>query len=160
VPLQNQPARVLCLLVSNSGQLVTRDELRLALWSGDTFVEFETALNIAIAKIRQALGDAASSPRFIETLPRRGYRFIADVHPADGDLSQVSRDTASSLTAPVAHLPVETAPVSIERERAPGRQVRVAASSGLRSRSWLVLSPGRRSTYRQCARILRRPRRR
>jgi Tol biopolymer transport system component/DNA-binding winged helix-turn-helix (wHTH) protein len=106
VALQNQPARVLCLLVANAGQLVTRDELRQALWSGDTFVEFETALNIAVAKIRQALGDAAGSPRFVETLPRRGYRFIADVHPAKRSVASAAVQTTASLgTAPVASTP-------------------------------------------------------
>jgi DNA-binding winged helix-turn-helix (wHTH) protein len=82
VPLQNQPARVLSLLVSRPGQLVTREELRRALWADDTFVEFETALNIAVTKIRQALGDSAASPRFVETIPRRGYRFMAGLRPA------------------------------------------------------------------------------
>ena len=82
VPLQDQPARALCLLASRPGQLVTRDELRQALWSPDTFLEFDTALNIVVAKVRHALGDVAASPRFIETVPKRGYRFIADVRLA------------------------------------------------------------------------------
>jgi serine/threonine-protein kinase len=83
VPLQDQPARALCLLVSRPGELVTRDELRQALWPADMFLEFDTALNIVITKVRHALGDVAVSPRFIETVPKRGYRFIADVHQAD-----------------------------------------------------------------------------
>ena len=82
VPLQDQPARALCLLASRPGQLVTRDELRQALWSADTFLEFDTALNIVVTKVRHALGDVAASPRFIETVPKRGYRFIADVRQA------------------------------------------------------------------------------
>jgi DNA-binding winged helix-turn-helix (wHTH) protein/TolB-like protein len=82
VALQDQPARALCLLASKPGQLVSRDELRLALWPADTFVDFDTALNIIVGKVRHALGDAAGSPRFIETVPKRGYRFIADVHQA------------------------------------------------------------------------------
>jgi DNA-binding winged helix-turn-helix (wHTH) protein/TolB-like protein/Tfp pilus assembly protein PilF len=80
VPLQDQPAQVLSLLVSRPGDVVTRDELRRALWSDDTFVEFDTALNVAVNKIRQALGDSATSPRFVETVPKRGYRFLAEVH--------------------------------------------------------------------------------
>lgn len=83
VPLQDQPARALCLLASRPGELVTRDELRQALWPADMFLEFDTALNIVITKVRHALGDGAVSPRFIETVPKRGYRFIADVHRAD-----------------------------------------------------------------------------
>ena len=82
VPLQDQPAQLLSLLVSRPGTLVTRDELRKALWSEDTFVEFDTALNVAVNKIRQALRDSAYTPRFVETVPKRGYRFLADVHPA------------------------------------------------------------------------------
>jgi DNA-binding winged helix-turn-helix (wHTH) protein len=83
VPLQDQPARALCLLASRPGEIVTRDELRQALWPADMFLEFDTALNIVITKVRHALADVAVSPRFIETVPKRGYRFIADVHRAD-----------------------------------------------------------------------------
>ncbi len=85
VPLQDQPAQLLAILVSRPGAIVTRDELRKALWSEDTFVEFDTALNVAVNKVRQALRDSASSPRFVETVPRRGYRFLADVQPVDAD---------------------------------------------------------------------------
>lgn len=80
VPLQEKPARVLALLLQHPGELVTRDELRSALWPADTFVEFETGLNVAVMKVREALGDAAASPRFVERVPKRGYRFIADLH--------------------------------------------------------------------------------
>jgi DNA-binding winged helix-turn-helix (wHTH) protein/TolB-like protein/tetratricopeptide (TPR) repeat protein len=83
VPLQDQPAQVLSLLVSRPGDVVTRDELRRALWSDDTFVEVDTALNVAVNKIRQALGDSATSPRFVETVPKRGYRFLAEVHAVE-----------------------------------------------------------------------------
>jgi TolB-like protein/Tfp pilus assembly protein PilF len=81
VPLQGQPAQVLAQLVGASGRLVTRDELRRAIWPEDTFVEFDTALNVAVNKVRQALRDSATAPRFIETIPKRGYRFLADVRP-------------------------------------------------------------------------------
>jgi DNA-binding winged helix-turn-helix (wHTH) protein/TolB-like protein len=79
--LEPQPARVLALLVERAGDVVTRAELQQHVWSGDTFVDFERGLNYCIAQIRTALGDSASSPRFIETLPRRGYRFIASIAP-------------------------------------------------------------------------------
>lgn len=79
VPLQEQPARILVLLVSRPAELVTRDELRHLVWTDDTFVEFDASLNAAITKIRRALGDSASAPRFVETVPKRGYRFVADV---------------------------------------------------------------------------------
>ena len=79
VRLQPQPARVLAILVARAGEVVTRDALRQEVWNDGTFVDFERGLNFCIAQIRSALGDAADSPRFIETLPRRGYRFIAPV---------------------------------------------------------------------------------
>ena len=79
VPLQGQPFQVCAILLKNSGGLVTREELRQQVWPEDTFVDFDHALNTAITKIRLALGDEADNPRFVETLPRRGYRFIGSV---------------------------------------------------------------------------------
>ncbi len=79
VKLQEQPFQVLALLLERPGQVVTREALREKLWPADTFVEFDHSLNTAISKIREALGDLADNPRFVETLPRRGYRFIAPV---------------------------------------------------------------------------------
>jgi TolB-like protein/DNA-binding winged helix-turn-helix (wHTH) protein/Flp pilus assembly protein TadD len=79
VKLQEQPFRVLTLLLQRPGQVVTREELQQALWPVDTFVEFDRGLNTAIKKIRQALGDSAGTPELIETLPRQGYRFIGSV---------------------------------------------------------------------------------
>lgn len=73
------PARALALLVSRPGMLVTREELRHERWGADTFVDFERNLNYCINCVRDALGDTAQAPRYIETLPRRGYRFVADV---------------------------------------------------------------------------------
>jgi TolB-like protein/DNA-binding winged helix-turn-helix (wHTH) protein/Tfp pilus assembly protein PilF len=82
IRLQDQPSRVLALLIEHSGELVTRDELRNKLWPHHTFVDFDHGVNIAVNKLRDALGDAADKPRFIETLPRRGYRFIAPLDAA------------------------------------------------------------------------------
>src|SRR5258707_3782295 len=79
VPLQGQPFQVCAILLSRSGELVSREELRQRVWPEDTFVDFDHALNTAITKIRLALGDEADNPRFVETLPRRGYRFIGPV---------------------------------------------------------------------------------
>ena len=79
VHLQEQPFQVLAQLVERAGDLVTREELRSRLWSDAVFVDFDQGLNKAILKIRLALGDSAESPRFVETLERRGYRFIACV---------------------------------------------------------------------------------
>ena len=77
IKLQEQPFQVLALLLLRPGQLVTREELRQAIWTADTFVEFDQALNTAVKKIRLALSDSAGNPRFVETIPRKGYRFIA-----------------------------------------------------------------------------------
>jgi len=77
--LQEQPFQVLSLLLERPGELVTREELRQKLWPADTFVDFDHSLNTAINKLRETLGDSSSEPRYIETLPRRGYRFIAAV---------------------------------------------------------------------------------
>src|SRR6202163_1989724 len=79
VKLQEQPFRVLTLLIQRPGELVTREEFRSQIWPADTFVDFDNSLNTSINKLRETLGDSAESPRFIETLPRRGYRFIAPV---------------------------------------------------------------------------------
>ncbi|MGH9453947.1 MAG: winged helix-turn-helix domain-containing protein, partial [Terriglobia bacterium] len=79
--LQDQPFQVLAALLERPGELVTREELQKKLWPGDTFVDFDSGLNRAINKIREVLDDSAESPRFVETLPRRGYRFIAPVEP-------------------------------------------------------------------------------
>jgi DNA-binding winged helix-turn-helix (wHTH) protein/tetratricopeptide (TPR) repeat protein len=81
--LQDQPFRVLALLLEHSGDVVTREELRQKLWPADTFVDFDTGLNSAIKKLRDVLGDSAEEPRYIETLPRRGYRFIGDIRNGD-----------------------------------------------------------------------------
>ncbi len=77
--LQEQPFQVLALLLERAGEVVTREELQQKLWPSDTFVDFDHSLNTAINKVREALGDSASSPRYVETLARRGYRFIAPV---------------------------------------------------------------------------------
>src|SRR5712691_3522505 len=79
VRLQPQPVKVLALLAAHAGALVTREEIRAQIWSGDTFVDFEQGLNYCIAQIRTALGDNAKSPQYVETLQRRGYRFVASV---------------------------------------------------------------------------------
>ena len=108
-----QPFRILALLVRSPGTLVTRDDLRRALWRDDTFVDFEHSLNAAIKRLRHALGDPAAKPRFIETLPRRGYRFIAPVDSvapepdADGPVNApyallaLHYDQLSSYAAPI-----------------------------------------------------------
>src|ERR1700745_856198 len=84
IRLQEQPFQVLAILLEHPGEVVTREELQKKLWPADTFVDFDHGLNKAISKIREALADSAESPRFIETVARRGYRFLAEVKSADG----------------------------------------------------------------------------
>lgn len=81
VPLPEQPLRLLEVLVQQPGRVVSRDQLRERLWSADTFVDFEHGLNAAVKRLRDALGDSADAPRFVETVPKRGYRFIAATEP-------------------------------------------------------------------------------
>src|SRR6202048_1239058 len=80
--LQEQPFQILATLLERPGHLVNRDELRHRLWSSDTFVDFERGLNKAVNRLREVLDDSVNQPRFIETLPRRGYRFIATLEPS------------------------------------------------------------------------------
>src|ERR1700694_1146138 len=79
VRLRPQAAKVLLFLVSRAGQLLTREEIREKIWGNQTFVDFEHGLNLCIREVRAALDDDADTPRYVETLPRRGYRFIASV---------------------------------------------------------------------------------
>ena len=97
VRLQEQPFQVLLALLDRPGEVVTREELRERLWPGDSFGEFDQGLNTAINKLREALGDSAANPRFVETLPKRGYRFV----------HRIEADAAAPVEASV---PVTTAP--------------------------------------------------
>jgi DNA-binding winged helix-turn-helix (wHTH) protein/tetratricopeptide (TPR) repeat protein len=92
IKLQDQPFQVLIVLLQRPGELINREELRGQIWPQDTFVDFDNNLNTAVNKLREALGDSADNPRFIETLPRRGYRFIA---PVSGDQQEPSPATAT-----------------------------------------------------------------
>ena len=83
IRLAEQPFRILVLLLDRRGEIVTREEIRQALWPADTFVDFDAGLSSAVRKLRDALGDSAAQPHFVETVPRRGYRFIAPVVPAE-----------------------------------------------------------------------------
>jgi cholera toxin transcriptional activator len=109
--LQGQPLELLLQLLGHAGELVTREELRQRLWPADTFVDYDHSLNAAVNKLREALGDSAESPRFIQTLPRRGYRFIAAVEVmADGAFAPALPNEKGGLSAE------PPAPVSIAEE--------------------------------------------
>src|ERR1700733_5018126 len=98
IRVQQQPLKLLEVLLERPGEVVAREELRSRVWPNESFGDFDQAVNIAIAKLRNALGDSAENPRYIETLPKRGYRFIAEVSVDDtaGDANaagSAARDT-------------------------------------------------------------------
>ena len=100
--VSEQPFQILSILLEKPGNVVTREELRNRLWPSDTFVDFDHGLNNAVMRLREVLGDSSESPRFVETLPRRGYRFIAHVE----ELSQSAiTQTVKILEAPIAEQP-------------------------------------------------------
>ena len=122
IRLQEQPFQLLAVLLERPGDLVTRDELQKRLWPADTFVDFDHSLNTAVNKLREALADTAANPRFVQTVARRGYRFIAPVQrleapqlpseeitPVGGDLPRVDRNSASAteLQEPPLHPELE-----------------------------------------------------
>ena len=117
VPLQDQPLKLLECLLERPGDIVTREELRARLWPSDTFVDFEQGVNAAVKRLREALGDTADAPRFIQTLPRRGYRFIPPVESDDG-------------TPPAAGLP-SASTVGSQSARGPGRLGGFRAAAGV-----------------------------
>lgn len=119
VKLREQSFRILVYLLEHAGEIVTREELRGILWPSDTFVDFEHSLNTAVMKLREAIGDPADAPLYIETIPKRGYRFIApvsqpgDIHTGlDSHAGSPSSVDATSETRQVAPVPAEV-PVSV-----------------------------------------------
>jgi Tol biopolymer transport system component/DNA-binding winged helix-turn-helix (wHTH) protein len=130
VRLQEQPRQVLRMLLARPGELVTREEVRAALWPADTFVDFDAGLNVVVNRIRHVLQDSASSPRYIETLPRRGYRFIAPVESV-APHSETREPQAETFRDEIVSM--DRNGVSAERPSLPSTQgvnspVRIAAS--------------------------------
>jgi Tol biopolymer transport system component/DNA-binding winged helix-turn-helix (wHTH) protein len=138
--LPNQSFHVLAMLLDKAGQLVTREELRAGLWPNGTFVEYDQSLNAAVNRLREALHDSAEKPRFIETLPKRGYRFIG--HVEREPLSEVTPATTDALRGAAAHEspvasesptsgtpPGSTPPTNSPRPAASERDPRTAAST-------------------------------
>ena len=121
VKIQDQPLRLLTLLVQSPGEIVSREEIQRSLWPGNTFVEFDRSLGVAVVKVREALGDDASNPRFIETIPRRGYRFLGPVAVEEAP------DLEASLKAKQA-----------DTESAPMQPASAATTLPRRRRYWVV----------------------
>jgi TolB-like protein/DNA-binding winged helix-turn-helix (wHTH) protein/Flp pilus assembly protein TadD len=122
IRLQEQPFQILTMLLERPGEVVTREELRRKLWPSDTFVDFDVGLNSAVLRLRSALGDSADQPRFVETLPRRGYRFIASVQSGAPLLEPTSVSNHSA--------------VAVSTQPAP--EIAVAVPQRRRSRLWLT----------------------
>jgi DNA-binding winged helix-turn-helix (wHTH) protein len=119
--LQEQPFQVLALLLEHAGDIVTRDDVRQKLWPADTFVDFDHSLNTAVNKLRETLGDSASSPRYIETLARRGYRFIAPVQNNAGTRS-VATSSGETNHLSTSHVGTGAFARPAEQSEAPGAQ--------------------------------------
>src|ERR1700675_162131 len=96
--VQEQPFQVLAMLLARPGELVTREEIRSRLWPQDTFIDFDHGLNAAVRRLRDALSDDAETPRFVETLPRRGYRFIAPVEKLSIEADQQQAGVVTNST--------------------------------------------------------------
>ncbi|MGE0812226.1 MAG: winged helix-turn-helix domain-containing protein [Vicinamibacterales bacterium] len=110
VAVEPQPARALALLLSRAGEIVTREELRRALWGEQTHVDYDRGLAYCIAQVRAALNDTAESPRFVQTLPKRGFRFIAPVTPRGGAAPSAVPAPPSAASAPAPGGPDPAAP--------------------------------------------------
>jgi DNA-binding winged helix-turn-helix (wHTH) protein len=124
IRIQQQPMKLLQILLERPGEVVTREELRSRIWTDESFGDFDQALNIAIGKLRSAFGDSAEHPRFIETLPKRGYRFIAEV-------SEVGADAAiKKPRSAAAELPATDPGDRIQGAELPGPSCRSRPNSG------------------------------
>ncbi len=132
IKLQALPFQALALLLERPGEVVTREEFEKGLWPGDTFVDFDHSLNTAIKKLRQALGDDNKKPRFVETLPKRGYRFIGTVEQAARLSTAARAPAATSRVGRIAKLCAEDklsfALVSVDEDAAAEREKLEAAS--------------------------------
>jgi TolB-like protein/DNA-binding winged helix-turn-helix (wHTH) protein/Tfp pilus assembly protein PilF len=129
--LQAQPFQLLAFLLEHPGEVVTREEICRKLWQADTFVDFDHSLGTAVNKIREALSDSADHPRFVETMPRRGYRFIGTLNGANGSPASESRPAPSDAYAGVT---IESVDNGIEATSLP-----ILQESGKRSRSFKII---------------------
>ncbi len=138
VPIQGLPIQLLTILLENRGQVVTREELRTRLWPADTFVDFDHSLHNAIARLREALGEDANNPRFIETLPRRGYRFIGAVESVAALAGQTGTPVPPVLQAGGRRLSPDTIGAPATGAVAPEAEVVAAEAAKPRPRYGLL----------------------
>ena len=135
IKLQDQPRQILFLLLDDAGEVITREKIQKHLWPDSTFVDFDNAINSAVRKLRDALGDSADNPRFVETLARRGYRFIAPVFHERGTHARTSTPSRATpaatgpnwrvVAAVAVALAVLTLAVRLVKTNAPAAEVRV-----------------------------------
>jgi eukaryotic-like serine/threonine-protein kinase len=161
--LNDQPFQILILLLESAGEVVTRDEIRQRLWPGNTFVEFDNGLNVAVTKLRTALSDNAENPHFIETVPRRGYRFIA---PISVTLSSVAKFAptekfdAQAMTPALPEVPSQATIVPSPEGRPRryqlivGLMIVLLAVAGMATYRWRALLAGRASAKSNRARVI------
>jgi Tol biopolymer transport system component/DNA-binding winged helix-turn-helix (wHTH) protein len=131
--LRGQPFEILALLLEKPGEIVTREEMQKRLWPADTFVDFEHSLNSAVKKLRRVLGDSPENSRYIETIPRIGYRFIAPVQILDGEQIHVARRASSDVFSgdSARHIPAPGLAVGSPRSRTPRRRWLLAGAFAL-----------------------------
>ena len=146
IKLQEQPFHILTVLLQRPGEVVTREELRSQNWPADTFVDFDNSLNTAINKLREALGDSADNPRFIETLPRRGYRFIAPAAGADGTTRGTAAGVSAAAPTPSRKIVVTVAVVLLAAGIAGGLLWRARQARRLTEKDTIVLGDSANST--------------
>ena len=133
IRLPDQSFQILKELLSRPGEVVTREELRRVLWTSDTFVDFEVGLNSAVRKLREALDDSADNPRFVETLPRRGYRFIAPVSVPAVELAPVLVQPSPAAAPPPLALDPESVVAVAGRGCGPAGEEACVSPAGVRS---------------------------
>src|SRR6266436_4367189 len=127
IRLQKQPCQVLSILLDHPGEVITREEFRSRLWSSDTFVDFDHSLNTAVMRLREVLSDSSENPRFIETLPRRGYRFVAPVEERPASLTETTQTQTGEVGVSQSALPKDNPtlpPVSPELPATAAKAVR------------------------------------
>ena len=150
--LHDQPFQILALLLERPGEIVTREEIREKLWPGNTFVDFDNGLNVAVKKLRNALNDDADNPRFVETIPRRGYRFLAPVQIASSTIATVVAPQQAAGASPGIAADVETISANATTSPVPVRRgqrgliavlvILLMAAGGLAVHRWrAVITP-------------------
>src|SRR5439155_10495792 len=159
--LQEQPFQVLAMLLARPGELVTRDEIRSALWPQDTFIDFDHGLNAAVRRLRDALNDKAETPRFVETLPRRGYRFIGSVEKLGIEVQPETGVLASPTVAIEGATEAGAGPAQeiaqqkvVDHQRETESEVTIAAESGAAVAETEMPPTSTRQTARPSASIL------